>query len=107
MVGLRPRLARRGNARAAGQLIFRRAGGIQASSFRSLWNVRGPGLAGFGLNLGETHARGRIGNADEVLAGGTLNLAPGKLRFALQRLITVGTVEFEFRVAHGLHLSMR
>jgi hypothetical protein len=54
--------------------------------------------------VGETGACRRIGNADEHVAGGTLNLPTGELRFALQRLITVGTIEFEFVCVHGLHL---
>ena len=69
--------------------------------------MRGPGLAGFRLHVSEAGARRWIRDADEMLAGRALNLASGELRFALQRLVTVGTVEFEFRVAHGLHLSMR
>ena len=43
-----------------------------------------------------------IGDADEVLAGGALNLAAGELSFALQWLIAVGTIELEFACAHGL-----
>jgi hypothetical protein len=33
-----------------------------------------------------------------------LNLPSGKLRFALQRLVAVGTIKFEFVCVHGLHL---
>jgi hypothetical protein len=55
----------------------------------------------------EAGARGRIGNADEMLAGRTLNLPTGELGFALQRLIAVGTIEFEFVCAHKLHPIMR
>lgn len=66
--------------------------------------MRIPCVAGFRLHVGETGARGWIGNADEMLATGALNLPPGVARVALQRLITVGTVEFEFIRAHKLHL---
>jgi len=62
--------------------------------------VRGPGLAGFRLHLGEAHARRRIRDADEVIAARALDLASGKLGIALQRLVTVGTVEFEFVCVH-------
>jgi len=64
--------------------------------------MRGPGLAGFRLDVGETGARRRTGDADEMLAGWALNLPAGVARVALQRLITVGTVEFEFIRAHKL-----
>jgi hypothetical protein len=66
--------------------------------------MRGPGLAGLRLDVRESGARRRIGNADQVVAGGTLNLASAVAGIALQRLITVGTVEFEFISAHNLHL---
>lgn len=64
--------------------------------------MRVPGFSGFGLYLGEPHAGRRIRDANEMLTGGTLNLSPGKLRFAFQRLIAVGTVKFEFVGVHGL-----
>ena len=62
--------------------------------------MRGPGLAGFRRHMGEPGARRRIGNADEVLAGRALNLPAGELRFALQRLVAVRTVELEFICSH-------
>jgi hypothetical protein len=62
-----------------------------------------PGAAGFRLDMRETGALRRIGDADEMLAGRALNLPAGVARVALQRLITVGTVEFEFGLAHRLH----
>jgi hypothetical protein len=65
--------------------------------------MRVPGASGLRLHLGETHTRWRIGDADEMLAGGTLNLSSGELWFATQRLIAVGTIEFEFRCVHKLH----
>jgi hypothetical protein len=65
--------------------------------------MRVPGASGLRLHLGKTHARWRIGNADEMLAGRALNLPSGELWFATQRLITVGTIEFEFRCVHRLH----
>ena len=69
--------------------------------------MRGPSLAGFRVDMGEAGARRRIGDEDEVLACRALNLPAGVARVALQRLITVGTVEFKFGVAHSLHLFMR
>jgi hypothetical protein len=65
--------------------------------------MRRPGLAVFGLDMREAGTRRRIWNTDEVVAGRTLNLPTGKLRFALQRLVAVGTIKFEFVCAHSLH----
>jgi hypothetical protein len=65
--------------------------------------MRVPGAPGFRLDLRETGAGRRIGNADEMLAAGALDLPPRVTRVALQRLIAMGTVEFEFVCAHGLH----
>ena len=48
----------------------------------SLRHMRGPGLAGFRLDVREAHARRWIGNADEMLAGGALNLPAGEMRLA-------------------------
>ncbi len=56
------------------------------------------------LDVGETRTRRRIGDADEVVAGGALNLAAGELRFAFQRLVAVGTIKFEFVCVHNLPL---
>ena len=63
----------------------------------------GPGLPGFGLDMGETGAGRGIRDPDEMLAGGALNLPPRVARVAFQRLIAVGTIEFEFVRAHRLH----
>jgi hypothetical protein len=52
----------------------------------------------------ETGAWWRIRDADEMVAGGTLNLAAGVARVAFQRLIAVGTIKFKFFYAHRLHL---
>jgi hypothetical protein len=65
--------------------------------------MRGPGLTGFRLDVGESGACGRIGDADEMLAGRALNLTTGELRFALQRLVAVGAIKFEFVRVHNLH----
>ena len=64
--------------------------------------MRRPGLAVLRLDVGETRASGRIGNADEVVAGRTLDLPAGELRLALQRLVAVGTIKFEFVGVHKL-----
>ena len=61
-----------------------------------------PGAPGFRLHLREPHAGGRIGNADENVAGRALNLAAGELRLALQGLVAVRAVEFEFVCVHKL-----
>jgi hypothetical protein len=49
----------------------------------------------------ETHARRRVWDANQVIASRTLNLPPGKLGLALQGLVAVGTIEFEFIGVHG------
>jgi hypothetical protein len=55
------------------------------------------------LYVREAGARRRIGNADEMLARRALNLPPGVAWVALQGLIAVGTIKFEFGRAHHLH----
>src|SRR3954462_5913566 len=80
---------------------------VNQSRLFSLGNVSIPRAPGLRLDLRESHARRRIGNADQVLAGRALDLPAGKLRFALQRLIAVGTIEFEFIGAHSLYLYKR
>ncbi len=70
------------------------------SSFLALRHVCGPRLADFRLNVRKPGARRRIGNANQVIAGRALNLPAGELRFAFQRLIAVGTVEFELGGVH-------
>jgi hypothetical protein len=66
--------------------------------------MRRPGLPGFRLDMGESRARRRIWNADQMVAAGTLNLTSTVAGIATQRLIAVRTIEFEFVGAHGLHL---
>jgi hypothetical protein len=65
--------------------------------------MRVPSATGFRLDAGEAGAGGRIGDADEMLAGRALNLPPGELRFATQRLITMRTIKLEFVGVHSLH----
>ena len=50
--------------------------------------------------MSEAHSGGWIGNTDQVFAGRALNLPASELRLAPQRLIAVGTVEFEFVSIH-------
>ena len=69
--------------------------------------MRGRGLAGFRLDLGEAAARRRIGNANEMVASRALNLPSGEARLAPERLVAVRALELEFRVAHSLHLFLR
>ena len=64
--------------------------------------MSGPGLAGFRLDMREAGTRRRVRNADEDVASGTLNLSAGMARVALQRLIAVRTIEFEFGRFHRL-----
>ena len=65
--------------------------------------MRVPGMAGFRLYVGEAGARRWIGNADKMLAGRALNLPARVARVALQRLIAVRAVEFEFGCFHRLY----
>jgi len=51
--------------------------------------------------MGEAGARWRTGDADEMLAGRALDLPSGMARIALQRLVTMGTIKFEFVGTHG------
>jgi hypothetical protein len=92
MVGLRPILAHGRNAR----LIPLK------SRLVALRRMRVPSAPGFRLDVGETGSRRRIGDADQMLAGWALNLPPGELWFATQRLIAVGTIKLEFVRAHSL-----
>jgi hypothetical protein len=62
--------------------------------------MRGPGLAGFRLDVCETGACRWIGNADEMVASRAFNLPASIGRGALQRLIAVRTVEFEVLGIH-------
>jgi hypothetical protein len=52
--------------------------------------------------VGKAGAGRRVGNADEVMARRALNLPAGMAGIALERLIAVRTVEFEFGAAHNL-----
>ena len=63
--------------------------------------MRVPGSAGFRLDVGESGAGRRIGNADEMLAGRALDLPSGVARFAGQRLVAMGTIELEFSRVHS------
>ena len=62
--------------------------------------MRVPSVPGLRLDVREPGARRRIRDADEMLAGRALDLPSSELRFAFQRLIAVGTVEFEFIGSH-------
>ena len=66
-----------------------------------------PGMSRLGRNMGEPGAGRRIRNADEVLAGRALNLPAGEMDLALERLVTVGTVELEFGGVHSRFLIKR
>jgi hypothetical protein len=75
---------------------------ILSFGFAAFGRMRVPSAAGFRLDVGETGAGRRIGDADEMLAGWALDLASGMARVARERLITVRTVEFEFGRVHRL-----
>lgn len=84
------------------------AGGVIAAPFSILSRRIGiPGVARLGRDIRKAHAGWRIGDADQEFAGWTLNLPAGELRLALERLIAVGTVEFEFVIAHSLCIGKR
>ena len=104
MVGLRTVLADGRDAWLGASVTPRSS---NESGLFALRNMRGPSLAGFRVDMGEAGAGGRIGNADQMVASRTLNLPPGEAGIALQRLVAVGAVEFEFVRAHSLHLFMR
>ena len=73
------------------------------SGFAAPRHMGVPGMAGFRLYVGEAGARRWIGNADKMLTGWALNLSARVARVTLQRLIAMGTIEFEFRWAHRFH----
>jgi hypothetical protein len=66
-----------------------------------------PSAAGFRLDVGESCARRRIGDADEMLAGRALDLASRMARVARERLITMRTVEFKFGRVHKLSYGQK
>jgi len=66
-----------------------------------------PSAAGLWLEVRETHSGRWIGNADEKLAGGALNLAARVAGVALQGLIAARTIEFEICRVHSFHKEMR
>jgi hypothetical protein len=55
------------------------------------------------VDLSESHAGWRIGNADKMFARRALDLPPGKLWLALQRLFAMGTIELEFGCVYIAH----
>ena len=64
--------------------------------------MSGPSLTDLRLDVREAGTRWRIRNADQMLAGRALNLPARVTGIALQRLIAVGTVEFELGGVHSL-----
>lgn len=74
------------------------------AAFRAalFWRIRVPSAAGFRLDVCVTHARRRIRDPNQVFAGGALNLTACVTGVALQWLVTVGAVEFEFEFIHKL-----
>ena len=66
-----------------------------------------PSATRLGLDLCEAGAGRRIGNSNEMLTTGTLNLASGELRFALERLVAMRAIELEFGGSHSAYLHKR
>jgi hypothetical protein len=66
-----------------------------------------PSVPRLGRDMGEPGARRRIRDANEMLTGRALNLSAGEMDFALQRLVAVGAVKFEFRCCHRFYLHKR
>jgi hypothetical protein len=52
--------------------------------------------------VGKAHAIRRIGNADKMFARRALDLPPGELWLALQRLFAMGTIKLEFGCVHAV-----
>jgi hypothetical protein len=98
MVGLRPRMTHGRTARQG----FPLDPDLTLLSAARLWNKGVPGAARLWLDMRKAGAGRRAGNANKVVASGTLNLPPRVARVALQRLVAVGTIEFEFRGVHTL-----
>jgi len=96
--------SRRNDFNNADEIALTAAPQIPAISFR---NVRIPCPSRFRLHVSEARASRRVGNAYKMLARWALDLATGELRFALQWLIAMGTVEFEFVRVHGLYPHKR
>jgi len=93
MVGIRTGLAHGRDAGRGAALIFRSS---NPSDFVALRNVRGPHLAGFPVDLGKAAARRRVGDADELVTSRALNLPARVAGIALERLVAVRAVGFEF-----------
>jgi len=62
--------------------------------------MRIPSASDLRLHMRKTRARRRIRNPDQDMTARAFDLPPRIARIALQRLIAVGTIEFEIRVAH-------
>jgi hypothetical protein len=66
-----------------------------------------PGMPDLRFDVRKPGAGRGIGDSDQVMARRALDLATSVARIALQGLITVGAVEFEFIGGHSLHSFMR
>ncbi len=86
----------------SGHLFFNQIG----SPLLPLWQMRVPSPPRFRRNMSEPRPCGRVGNTNQMIAAGTLNLPSGVARIALQRLIAMCTIELEFVRAHNLSLIM-
>ncbi len=66
-----------------------------------------PGMPGLRFDVSETGPWRWVRNANQVIAGGALDLPAGMARVALQGLITVGTVELKFIRIHRAYPNIR
>ena len=64
-------------------------------------NKRIPGPSALAWHTGETAARRRVGNIDEVITRGALNLPARELHFTLQMLFAMRAVKFELVGSHS------
>jgi len=64
-------------------------------------NKRIPGPSALAWHTGETAARRRIGNIDEVITRRALNLAARELHFTFEVLFAMRALKFEFAGSHN------
>ena len=64
-------------------------------------NKRIPGPSALAWHTGETAARRRVGNIDEVITRWTLNLPAGELHLTFQVLLAMRALKFKFARSHN------
>ncbi len=72
-------------------------------SFRFAWarNERIPGPSTLAWHTGETAARRRVGNIDEMITRGALNLPARELHLTFHVLLAMRALKFEFAGSHN------